>query len=262
MAQSRKEGNDMRRIALVTLLTATSCWAQEALQPQSTSSVVQEQAPASAQTAKKLTIIVPAGTRIPVKLTYSLWSKTVRAGDAVHAVSVFPVTVDTTVAIPEGTYVEGVIDKVWRRPSADHPALRMHFARLLFANGYTVPLEGATTQVKAGEPGAVLSATSANGESAPSDPPPGSQTMVGNGYAAQQQPGLPPAPKFGPNMGVVVGASLGATAALIVTAVLLGRHRGGYTLLDAGSQVEMVLQNPLTLEAQQVAAALATPSAQ
>jgi hypothetical protein len=248
-------------MAVIALLTATSCWAQEAVPPQSTSSTGQEQASAPAQTAKKLTIIVPAGTRIPVKLTYSLWSKTARAGDAVHAVTVFPVTVDTTVAIPEGTYVEGVIDKVWRRPSAEHPALQMHFARLFFANGYTVPLEGATTQAKAGEPGAVLSGTSADGETAPSDPLPGSQSMVGNGFAAQQSE-LPPAPKVGPNMGIVTGVSLGATAALIVTVVLLGHHRGGYTLLDAGSQVEMVLQNPLALDAEQVAAALATPSAQ
>ena len=63
-------------------------------------------------------------------------------------------------------------------------------------------------------------------------------------------------------MGKVIGISMGATVALVVTMVLMGRHRGGYTLLDAGAQLEMVLQNPLTLDGEQVAAAVATPSAQ
>src|SRR5208337_2255837 len=97
-------------------------------------------------------------------LTYSVWSKTAHAGDAVHAVTAFPVTVGTTVAIPAGTYVEGVVDKVWRRASANHPALQIHFTRMLFANGYTVSLESATTEASAAKPSADLSAAAARGE--------------------------------------------------------------------------------------------------
>jgi hypothetical protein len=250
----------MRRMVMIALFTATGCWAQEPATPPASSPAAQEQVPAPAQ---KSTITVPAGTRIPLKLTYTLWSKTARIGDAVHAVTVFPVTVDTTVAIPEGTYAEGVVDKVWRRASANHPTLQMHFTRLLFANGYAVPLDGAMTEVKVEKPDAVPSATSADLGSVQSNPLPESQSMLVNSFGAQQQPPtLPPPPKVGPNMGTVIGATLGGAAALLVTAILLGHHRGGYTVLDAGSQVDMVLQNPLTLDAEQVAAALATPSVQ
>ena len=49
---------------------------------------------------------------------------------------------------------------------------------------------------------------------------------------------------------------------VVVTMVLLGRHRGGYTLLDVGAQLEMVLRNPLTLDGERVAAAVANPNAQ
>src|SRR5271165_4980972 len=248
----------MRRMAMIALLTATSCWAQEPATQQASAPAAQDQAQLPAQATQKSTIIVPAGTKIPLKLTYSLWSKTARLGDAVHAVTVFPVTVDTTVAIPEGTYAEGVVDKVWRRSSANHPALQMHFTRLLFANGYAPPLDGAMTEVKVEQPGPVPPTTSADLGSVQGSPLPESQSMFVNGFGAQQQPPtFPPPPKVGPNMGAVIGASLGGTAAILITGILLGHHRGGYTVLDAGSQVDMVLQNPLTLDAEQVAAALA-----
>ncbi|MGB7848762.1 MAG: hypothetical protein WBL63_24335 [Candidatus Acidiferrum sp.] len=248
----------MRRMAMIALFAATGCLAQEPAPPQS-SPAGQEQAPAPEQ---KLTITVPAGTRVPLKLTYSLWSKTARTGDAVHAVTAFPVTVGTTVAIPAGTYAEGAIDKVAKRASADHPALQMHFTRLLFANGYTVSLEGATTELSAVKPGAVPWTAASSGESVPRDLPPASQSVAGNAFGAQQPPVLTPPPMPGPSIGEVVGIGVGVTVASVVALVLLGRHRGGYTLLDAGSQIEMVLQNPLALDGEQVAAALATPSAQ
>ena len=48
----------------------------------------------------------------------------------------------------------------------------------------------------------------------------------------------------------------------VVTLVLLGRHRGVDTLFDAGWQFEMILENPVSLDADRVAAAIAGPSAQ
>jgi len=240
-------------MAMFGLLVAAGCLAQEPAQPQS-SSGGQAQAPA----AQKQTITVPAGTRVPVALTYSVWSKTAHAGDAVHAVTAFPVTVGTTVAIPAGTYVEGVVDKVWRRASANHPALQIHFTRMLFANGYTVSLESATTEASAAKPSADLSAAAARGESEPSDSLPGSVSGMSNGFAAQQAPTPAPLPRLGPNPAVVAGVGTAALAGVLVTVFALGHHRGGYTMLDAGSQIDMVLQSPLNLDGDQVAAALAS----
>ena len=81
---------------------------------------------------------------------------------------------------------------------------------------------------------------------------------MSNGFAAQQTPTLPPLPKVGPNPAVVAGVGTAALVGVLVTVFSLNHHRGDYTMLDAGSQIDMVLQNPLTLDGEQVAAALAT----
>lgn len=244
----------MRWIAMVGVFVATSCLAQVPTQPAPTS-VGLEQAPPAAQ---KFTITVPAGTRVPVTLTYSVTSKTAHAGDAIHAVTAFPVTVGTTVAIPAGTYVEGVLDTVRRRASADHPALQMHFTQLLFANGYTVPLDSAMTEARAGDPNGNVAEASAREEDGAQSSVPVSASSMSNSFGAQQAPALPPLPKVGPNPAVVAGVGTAALAGILITVFALGHHRGAYTFLDAGAQVNMVLQSPLTLDGNQVAAALAS----
>jgi hypothetical protein len=254
----------MRWTLMIGLLAATvgSCPAQDV--PPSMPFASPQNAAQQTPTVpdQKQTIVVPAGTSVPVKITHNLWSKTAHAGDTVHAVTVFPVTVGDAVAIPAGTYVEGVIDKAWRRPSASHPAIQMHFTQLLFANGYTVSLESGVTEVLEKLPGAPAQPFSSGTIYEPNQMPPNITGAAANSFPPQQPPQLPPPPHVGPNMGVVIGASLAGTAALVITLVVLGRRSGGYTLLDAGSQIDLTLQIPLTLDAQQVAAAIATPNVQ
>ncbi len=107
----------MRLFAFAALLTAFGCQAQEPAQPAAG-------APA---------ITVPAGTKVPLRLTSPLGTKTARPGDTVHAEAAFPVTVSNKVAIPPGTYLDGVIDQVTRRGS--HAGFTMHFTNMVFANG-------------------------------------------------------------------------------------------------------------------------------
>lgn len=251
----------MRWMTWIGLFAATGCMAQEAAPPQPAAVAATQGKTTAAE--PQATITVPAGTRIQVKLTYSVWSKSARPGDAVHAVTVFPVTVGTTVAIPEGTYVEGVIDKVSKRASPNHPALQMHFTQLLFANGYTVPLEGATSEAMVEENGETVWAADLQGVSDAKEPCLRSFIPMGYLFAAQQPPVLTQPSLPGPSKGEIVGIGVGAAVALVVTWVLLGHHPNtGYTLLDAGTQIQILLQNPLTLDANQVAAAVATPNAQ
>src|SRR5208337_2255838 len=86
----------------------------------------------------------------------------------------------------------------------------------------------------------------------------GSVSGMSNGFAAQQAPTPAPLPRLGPNPAVVAGVGTAALAGVLVTVFALGHHRGGYTMLDAGSQIDMVLQSPLNLDGDQVAAALAS----
>jgi len=254
------------RLLLVFALCASVVYAGQepaASPPAETRKPAAQEPPSAVPAPQKQTIVVPARTIIPIKLTDSVWSKTARAGDGVHAMTILPVTVDNTVAIPTGTFVEGVVDRVWKRASSSHPAIQMHFTELRFTTGYSVPLETTTTEVQERNPHtAPGSVTAGNEYDAYAFPPPilGAAT---NSFPAQFPPQptplpLQPAPQPShPNMGVIIGASLGATAALLITTIYLnGRTtRTGYTMLDAGSQIDLTLQSPLELDAHEVAAA-------
>lgn len=184
-------------------------------------------------------ITVPAGTKVPLRLASPLATKTARPGDAVHAETAFPVTASNTVAIPPGTYLEGVVDQVTRRGS--HAGFTMHFTHVVFSNGYTVPLSAATADTRA-----ALSPTGdsmASGMAFQSTPP------------TLSQPSMP-----GPSRGAIIGLGVGSAVAATVVAVILGR-RGGDVYLKAGWRFEMVLVDPLSLDAAKVAAAVAVGQA-
>jgi hypothetical protein len=221
----------MRLLACTALLTALGCLAQEST-------------PAAAGSPA---ITLPAGTKVPLRLTSPLGTKTARPGDAVHAEAAFPVTAANTVAIPPGTYLEGVIDQVTRR--GRHAGFTMHFARMVFTNGYTVALSAATADTRAGllRTGDPLAAASANPDA------------LAGGMALQSTPTVSQPPMPGPNKGLFIGIGAGSAAAAVVVGVILGR-RGGDLYLKAGWRFEMVVADTLSLDAEKVAAAVANPS--
>jgi len=239
----------MRILALVGLLVASTCWAQEPAANPQPPSQAQAQAPAASQNQ---TITIPIGTRIPLALASPITTKA-RPGNAVRAVTGFPVTVGTQLAIPVGTYVEGVIDKV-TKGGRSGPSLQMHFTRILYANGYSVAVDGANMQAKALSPKS----------SSPDLTALASESGSNYALAAQQSSGLPPLPNPGSHVGAIVGVTVGTAVAGIVATVLLAHHQGGgsVVLFDTGWQFEMVLQSSLSVDAASVAAAAATPSAQ
>lgn len=243
----------MRLLAIAGLLIASGCWAQEPpASPQQVPDQGQEQTPGGAQ---RETFTIPAGTRVPLTLTNPIWTRTAKPGDSVRAVTAFPVTVGTQVMIPPGTYVEGSLEKVIKRDSRGNPALQAHFTRIVFSNGYAVDLAGTMAQARAESPNAGLPERSAAERQSAEG------MEFGGGMGLPQQPGPPPLPRLGPSPAKVAGIAAGAAAAGIVTLVLLARHRGADALFDAGWQFEMILQSPLSLDAERVSAAIAGPSA-
>jgi len=200
---------------------------------------------------QKQTLTIPAGTRVALTLTSPMRARAMHRGDSVRAVTAFPVTAGQQVAIPAGTYVEGVIDKIIKRGPTGSTGLEMHFTRIVFPNGYNVALENATAVAKAGNTGANSPGASASG----------SNSAAGYAEGFQQPPPPPPLPKVGPSIGTVVGIGVGVTAATTVGLILLGRHRAGDIVFDSGYQFEMVLETSLVLDADRVAAAMAASNA-
>jgi hypothetical protein len=250
LSDQEREGKIMRLLAMAGLLIASGCWAQEPpARPQQPAEQSQEQTPAATQ---KETFTIPAGTRVPLTLTNPIWARTARPGDSVRAVTAFPVTIGTQVMIPPGTYVEGSLERVIKRDSRGYPALQAHFRRIVFSNGYALALEGTMAQARVETPGAVLL------ESSEAERQDAEGMKFGGGMGFQQQP--PPLPRLGPSPAKVAGIAAGTFAAGVVALVLLARHRGADVLFDAGWQFEMLLQSPLELDAERVAAAIAGPS--
>ncbi len=241
-----------RLIALLAMTTLVSAQTPHAflLSAVPTNAAGQIAAPVAAPN-----LTVPAGTAIPLTLINPIKKKSTKPGDAVRATVAFPIMSGMQVAIPAGSYVEGVVQTVTARASStNQPAVTIHFTRLVFTNGYSVNLDAISTQAEEvtpnhGQPVAELASLA---------PPAGSLGL----FAQSTQPTLPPMP--GPPMGVIAGVTIGGTAAFAVLMFALMHHSQSkidYVLFDAGWQFQMVLQSPLAIDASRATAASTIPSA-
>jgi hypothetical protein len=170
-----------------------------------------------------------------------------KRGDSVRAVTDFPVTVGTQVAIPVGTYLEGAIDKVNLR-GRYRPTVKMHFSRIVFPNGYTAAIN-ATTSDPSSTQAPQITPTKAFADSSG-----GKFALMGQNAVSP-----PPLPSVGPSKAEILAIGLGATAATTVAFILLARRHAGIPangiVFDTGWQFEAQLQSPLKLNAQSVPAA-------
>ncbi len=189
---------------------------------------------ASALACAAQMVTVPEGTKFAIALGGPLSTRTAQRGDQVRAETTFPVAVGDIVVVPSGTYVEGAIETVRRR--GRHAGFGLRFTRLIFANGYAVALSGSgSTELNAG----VVSPGS-----------PGAPPGMANGFQSFPQPPFPGVNQPSPpksHMGLAIGLGVASAAALIVTAVLFGRH-GEELSLSAGAPLELVLAHPLTID--------------
>jgi type IV secretion system protein VirB10 len=200
---------------------------------------------------------VPMGTLVALNLITSIKSKSTRPGDPVRAVVAFPLAIGTRVAIPAGTFVEGVVDKVNAHPRAGGSATaQLRFTRLLFANGYSVPLVATNVQAKLFDPDTGTQPTYQLADARDGAP------YLGEAFTApgQNPPPLPPLPSVGPSPGTLAGIGIGAGVGILVLTLVIGHHHASsadFILFEAGWQFQMTLQEPLTLDPAQTSAAAA-----
>src|SRR5215470_4381099 len=203
----------------------------------------QVQVPQSQQPpAEESEISIPAGTRLSLALFRSISFKHTKSGDPVHLQVVFPVTVGNRMVIPPGTYVQGVVDAIKRgNRRYEVLAMRLRWADIIFATGYTVSISGP------------LDVDPTYG--ALSRPAPRSkQVPVMADTGPPQLPPLPPLPSLGPSPAVITGIVFGTLAAATVGAVIWYHNRD--FLMEAGTPVEIILTSPLVLDEGSVTAAV------
>jgi hypothetical protein len=238
-----------------SLMAVGAVWAQSPEQPSSPASPAQPEPAASAQAnvapaptaaapAHK-TYTVPAGTKVLLTLRSSVNTKSAKPGDGVYLASAFPVVVGNRVMIPAGVYVQGVVDRVQRAGHVKGRAqLDMHFTSIIFPNGSVVEIPGLVDSL----PGARKQQVKQDGEGTIQQD--GDKTRNMGKVAEVAIPTGATVGSIGglgsghPLAGGIAGLGAGLAAAGLVSLFT----RGADVNIDAGTQVEMVLQRPLILQ--------------
>lgn len=238
------------RVLLVLLLAGSFAVAQQQTPP-SPEPAPQDNAPAvAAQPADNAeqpdpnanapdTVVVPAGTKIPLSLQNPISTKAAKPGDPVYLQTTFPITQNDEMLIPAGTYVQGVITSV-KRPGrvSGRAELLMHFTTMVFPNGYTVSFPGAVDSVPGAENSKIkdkegtVEHTSEKGKD------------IGTVASTGATGGLIGAAAGG-GKGALLGAAAGGATGLAIAMLT----RGSDVRFETGTVIEMVLQRPLTLQA-------------
>jgi Bacterial conjugation TrbI-like protein len=88
-------------------------------------------------------IVIPAGSKIPLALKQAISTKNAREGDPVYAETVFPFVANERVLIPAGTYIQGkIMHTEHAGRSKKRAELLIHFTSMIYPSGYTVMLPG------------------------------------------------------------------------------------------------------------------------
>jgi hypothetical protein len=185
---------------------------------------------------------IPSGTKVPLALKQSISTKNAREGDAVYAVTTFPVVINEHIVIPSGTYVQGRISNVKRGGRIKGRAeVLMHFSTLIYPSGYTVVLPGAVENVPGAEKTSMkdeegtIRQDSQTGEKAKTVATAAGTGAVVGGLSNGAKGGL---------IGAGIGGGIGTAIGLLT--------RGNDVRMDAGTTLEMVIQREVPLDASRI----------
>ncbi len=230
-------------LAIFVVLLALNALAQQPSPTANTNPQMPSTAATPAQGAARL--MVPAGTHLPMVLTHPVNSKVMHRGDQVYAQITAPVTLDTRVVIPPGTFVQGRIEKLTRRQSRGEILLQS--VSLVFPDGYVAEVQGPIT-IESGEGTAFLNPSGGRSAGAIAAPLAGVGLGALIGSAAHTTDthtlGDTTLTSNSPK-GVAIGSLVGGAAGGVVSVVLLMRSRDFY--IDVGSPMEMILSQPLAV---------------
>jgi len=186
--------------------------------------------------------VIRIGTRIPLVLVNSVSTKTSQLGDRVYLQTSFPVSADSRIVVPEGSYVTGTITQV-KRPGRvkGRGEIYVRFDTLMLRNGVSRDFRGTVSAVDgAGNDTLQGKEGKVEGEATKG-------RDVGTVASTGASGGMIGAIAGG-GKGAAIGAGVGAAAGL--GAVLL--TRGSEVRLLRGTALEMRLDRDLTFTADEI----------
>ncbi len=219
---------------------------------------------------QRATITIPAGTRFALVLTQPVQSRSTRRGDDIYAQVSSPVDAGNEVVIPPGTFFQGQVDKVSRESGRGE--LRLQSASVTFPDGYVAPISGPLTLET--PDGYALRDPGPNRGAAAFLLPLGGAglgALIGHsvgGSSSTITSTLPPGCTGPPPncltssatvpgnsaRNAIIGAGIGGVAGFVASFAVIGSSR--HFFLDVGAPAEMTLQQPVTLQQDEVAKAV------
>jgi hypothetical protein len=194
-------------------------------------------------------VTIPAGTRFALVLTNPVASRSIRRGDEVYTQTIAPIVVGDQIVVPPGTFVQGKLDKLWRKGS--RAQVRLQSASLVFPNGMVTNTSG-PVQVEGEEGTAWLDAGGKNVAGAIIAPLAGLGlgTLIGHatGGHGTDINGM----NFNPGglKSTAIGGMVGLAAGGALSFVFLARSH--HFFVDTGSPMQMTLPESLTLTQRQI----------
>jgi hypothetical protein len=197
------------------------------------------------------TLLIPAGTKIPLVLKQAISTKNAREGDPVYAETAFPFVVNDRMLIPAGTYIQGKITHT------EHPGrskkraeMLIHFTSMIYPSGYTVMLPGSVENT----PGAENNGVKDKEGTIQADKDTGKRVEdaakgAAVGGTVGSLGGLAAGGLNGARYGGLAGAAAGVAWALL-------KH-GPDVRLDVGTSLEMEIQRAVPVDASRIQVAKA-----
>ncbi len=239
------------RLAWMTLLsslltfTAVPTVSAQTANPSSALAPASQDASAAAPSSPPdaNTLVIPAGTQIPLTLTQAISTKNARDGDSVYAKTAFPFVLNDRVLVPAGTFVQGKISHVRRAGRVKGRAeILIHFTSLIYPDGYTVMLPASVENT----PGAENTTMKDKEGTIQQDKTTGKKVeQAAEGGAIGTMAGATGGALAGGLNGARAGAAAGAAAG-IAWALL---KRGPDVRLEVGSSIQMEVQRAITVDA-------------
>lgn len=187
-------------------------------------------------------LIVPQGTRLPLILHNAITTRNAKPGDAIYLETTFPITQNSRILIPAGSYVQGEVLEA-KRPGKikGRGEVRIRMTTLIFPNGYTVKLNAVPNNAGTGGNESVDNEGRIKGDSDKAHDAGTIMTTTGAGAGIGSIAGRS---AKGAGIGAGVGAAVGLATILLT--------RGPELELPRGTAVDVVLDHPLYLEADKV----------
>jgi type IV secretion system protein VirB10 len=226
----------IRYVAVSILLLGGLAAAQSSLEPNPSVASVEAERP---------TLVIPAGTKVPISLKQAISTKTAKEGDPVYAETAFPFVLNDRIAIPAGTYIQGKITRVERGGHVKGRAqLLIHFTSMIYPTGYTVMLGGSVDNA----PGSEKATVKDSEGTIKQDSDTGRKAKDVAGAAST---GAIIGSIAGGGKGAGIGAGVGGVAGMAIALL----SRGSDVRLEVGTSIEMEIQREVAVDPIRIVAA-------